>query len=75
MTNLLDINADNWRTDVLESPILAVVYFYHDKCPWSREFNPILKKVAGEYTGRISFVRMNVLSKRREHESCSPSWC
>ena len=63
MTNVLNINADNWKTEVLESPILTVVCFCHDKCPWSRELNPIIEKVAGEYTGKIRFVRMNVLSK------------
>ncbi len=63
MAAVLDINADNWRRDVLESPILTVVCFYHDKCPWSRELNPIMEKVAGEYAGRIKFVRLNVLSR------------
>ena len=63
MTNVLDINAENWKTEVLESPILTVVFFYHDKCPWSSELNPIIEKASGEYTGKIRFVRINVLSK------------
>ncbi len=63
MADVLDINADNWKTEVLESPILTVVCFCHNECPWSRELNPIIEKVAKEYDGRIKFVRMNVLSK------------
>ncbi len=63
MANVFDINADNWKTKVLGSPVLTLVCFYHDDCPWSRELNPILEKVAGEYVGKIRFARMNVLSK------------
>ena len=64
MTTILDINADDWKTEVLESPTLVVVCFYHDECPWSRELNPIIEKVAGEYAGRIRFVRVNVLLRK-----------
>jgi len=63
MANVLNINADEWKVEFLESPILTVVCFGHDECPWSRELNPIIETMAGEYAGRIRFLKINVLSK------------
>lgn len=61
MSNVLDVDAEDWDKEVLRSNILTVVDFWHDRCPWCILLNPIFEEVAEEYTGRVKFVRFNVL--------------
>ena len=62
MKSVLDVNANNWEQEVLQSDILTVVDFWHDRCPWCLRLNPIIDDVAREYEGKIKFVKLNVLT-------------
>lgn len=57
----MDLNADNWEQEVLKSDILTVVDFWHDRCPWCRQLNPIFDEVSEEYKGEVKFIKLNVL--------------
>jgi thioredoxin 1 len=65
MSNVLDVDAENWEEEVLQSDILTIVDFWHERCPWCIMLNPIFEEVAEEYRGRIKFVRFNVLKNTK----------
>jgi len=62
MGSVLEVNAGNWEQEVLQSDVLAVVDFWHERCPWCLRLNPLIEEVAEEYEGKIKFVKLNVLS-------------
>jgi len=68
MSNVLDVDAESWEEEVLQSDILTVVDFWHERCPWCIMLNPIFEEVAEEYKGRIKFVRFNVLRSPRNRD-------
>lgn len=61
MRSVLEVEANDWEQEVLESDILTVVDFWHQHCPWCLRLNPLFAELAGEYKGRIKFVKLNVL--------------
>ena len=68
MKSVLDVNANNWEQEVLQSDILTVVDFWHDRCPWCLRLNPVIDEVAKEYGGKIKFVKLNVLKVSANRE-------
>jgi len=58
----LELNASNWEQEVLQSDILTVVDFWHNRCPWCVKLNPIFSELAEEYEGKIKFAKLNVLA-------------
>jgi thioredoxin 1 len=63
MGNVLEINADRWSREVLESNALTLVDFWHKKCQWCLKLNPIIDEIAKEYERKIKFVKLDVLEK------------
>ena len=63
---ILEIDAENWEKQVLESDMLIMVDFWHEKCPWCLKLNPIVDEVAREYRGKIKFVKVNVLKTQEK---------
>jgi len=61
MGSVLEVKASNWEREVLQSDVLTVVDFWHDRCPWCIRLNPIFDEVAGEYKGRVKFAKLNIL--------------
>ena len=64
MSSLVEINAEDWKKEVLESDRLVVVDFWHEKCPWCLRLAPVYEEVAEEYKGKAKFASMNVLASR-----------
>jgi thioredoxin 1 len=62
MESVLELNASNWEQEVLQSDILTVVDFWHNRCPWCVKLNPIFSELAEEYEGKIKFAKLNVLA-------------
>ena len=60
MVNVLEVDAANWEQEVLKSPILTLVDFWHEHCYWCLWLNPILDEVAEEYKGKIRFAKINI---------------
>ena len=70
--SVLDVDAESWEREVLKSDALAVVDFWHERCPWCIMLNPVFKEVAEEYGGRVKLVRSNVLkSPKNRHVALS----
>jgi len=59
---ILEINSQNWESEVLKSEILVLVEFWHTSCQSCKEFNPIFIQVAKENNNQLKFVKLNVLS-------------
>jgi thioredoxin 1 len=68
MESFVEADAINWAQEVSKSTILTVVYFWHEQCPYCYRLNPIFSEVAHEYSGRIKFVKLNVLENPANRE-------
>ncbi|MEM1586152.1 MAG: thioredoxin domain-containing protein [Candidatus Bathyarchaeia archaeon] len=68
MSYFLDVDVESWVREVLQSNILTVVDFWHERCPWCIMLNPIFEEVAREYKDRVKFVRFNVLKSPRNRD-------
>jgi len=68
MGTVLDMKADDWEQEILESDILTIVDFWHDRCPWCLQLNPIINEVSEEYKEKVKFVKLNVLENPANRE-------
>jgi len=66
MHSVLDVNADDWETEILKSDTLVVVDFWHEQCPWCKRLEPIYSEVSEEYKDKVKFAKINVL---KSHEN------
>jgi len=71
MESVPELNASSWGEEVSKQTALAVVYFWHNQCPWCLRFSPIFSEIAGEFRGRIRFYKMNVLENPANQEIAS----
>ncbi|MGD8544916.1 MAG: thioredoxin domain-containing protein [Candidatus Bathyarchaeota archaeon] len=60
MSKVLEVDANDWQKEVLESEVLTVVDFWHEHCSWCIKLNPVIEEVAKELE-EVRFVKMNVL--------------
>jgi len=56
----LEITDANFKSEILDSEIPAVVDFGAVWCPPCRALEPIIKDLAGEYEGRVKIGKVNV---------------
>ena len=59
---MLDVDAKDWESQVLKSQEPVLVDFWHDSCVWCKRLEPALTEVAPEFSGKLKFVRFNILS-------------
>jgi thioredoxin 1 len=62
MHSVLEVNADNWEKEILQSNTLVVVDFWHERCPWCVRLDPIFSRVSKEYLNKVKFAKINVLA-------------
>jgi len=63
MHSVLDVDADSWEKEILQSEVLVLVDFWHERCPWCLRLNPVYSEVSEEYEGKVKFARSDVLEK------------
>ena len=58
--NLLEVNSDNFKTEVLNSALPVLVDFGAEWCMPCRMIEPIIDELSKDYKGKIKFVKANV---------------
>ncbi|MCD4704427.1 MAG: thioredoxin family protein [Methanosarcinaceae archaeon] len=59
-TNLYKVNTAAFDQEVVQSDIPVVVDCYSNSCPPCKKMAPIFEKLAGEYDGKIKFVKVDL---------------
>ena len=49
-----------WQSKVLDSPMPVFVDFWAEWCGPCRMVSPVVEELAGEYDGKVNFVKVNV---------------
>ena len=62
MSLVTEVDAGNWKQEVLDSNLLTAVDFWRLGCSWCERLSPVLDQVVEQYRGRIKFVKLNVLA-------------
>lgn len=59
-TNLYKVNTAAFEQEVVQSDMPVVVDCYTNSCPPCKKMGPIFEKLAGEYEGRVKFVKVDL---------------
>ncbi|HKU33767.1 MAG TPA: thioredoxin [Candidatus Nitrosotalea sp.] len=54
------VNQQNWDSEVINSKIPVFVDFWAEWCGPCRMVGPVVEELAGEYAGKVNFVKVNV---------------
>ena len=57
--NVVILTQENFQTEVLSSSVPVLVDFYTDWCGPCKMLAPILEELAGDYTGKVKFGKVN----------------
>ena len=58
--NLLEINADNFKPEVLKSETPVLIDFWAPWCMPCKMVSPVVDELADDYNGKIKFAKANV---------------
>jgi thioredoxin len=68
VTSMIDVDSTNWEEQVAKSQQLVLVDFWHDGCIWCKRLEPELNAVAGDFSGKLKFARLNIFSSNGNKE-------
>ncbi|MDR2952144.1 MAG: thioredoxin [Treponema sp.] len=60
MSNSVKITQDNFQSEVLQSPVPALLDFWAPWCGPCKMISPVLDQIAEEYDGRLKVCKINV---------------
>ncbi|MGM0446281.1 MAG: thioredoxin TrxA [Bacillota bacterium] len=62
---MIELNKDNFDSEVINSEGIVVVDFWSDNCDLCLELMPDLEKLADQYGDKIKFTKLNIKGNRR----------
>lgn len=65
---IVEVNAANWKGEILGSEKLVLVEFWHQECPHCKVFEPVYIELSRKYAGKLKFARFNVLESQENQE-------
>lgn len=65
---IVEVNAANWKEEILGSEKLVLVEFWHPECPHCKVFEPVYIELSREYAGKLKFAKFNVLESQENQE-------
>lgn len=68
MGSVLELDAVNWKQEVLQPNMLTVVYFWHERCPWCIRLNSVFDEISEEYSNKIKFAKLDILDNPSNRE-------
>ena len=66
---VVEVNAGNWEKEILQSDILTLVDFWHERCPWCVKLDPVFIDVAKEYENKVKFTKLNVFESSKNQQT------
>jgi len=57
---VVDVQDSTWGVQVEQGKIPVVVMFYSETCPFCKQMEPYFREFAGQFLGKVSFVRIDI---------------
>ena len=68
MSKVVEVDADTWEKEVLDTDRPVVVDFWHHMCGWCIKLNPVYEQLPERYGDRVKFVKLNILQSPENRE-------